>query len=705
MSARVVDRLSDARRQRFVGRASERELFRESLAGPKLPFQVLFVHGPGGVGKTTLLQEFALAGIETGASVVLLDGRTIEPTPGAFVEALRTGIGAQPNESPLDALAARGGRSVVLVDTYETLAVLDGWLRDVLLPQAAEHTLFVLAGRDAPSLGWRADPGWGALVRAVPLRNFSPDEARAYLGRREVPSAQHEPILDFTHGHPLALSLVGELFEQRGDLEFRPESAPDVVHTLVQQLVQRVPGPAQRAALEACACVRTTSESLLAALLGMPEAHEVFEWLRSLAFVEAGPLGLYPHDLAREALTADVRWRNPDWYRELHHRARTYYTERLQGASLPEQQRILSDYIFLHRDNPVVRPFLQSLQGGGSTTEEGSLIADRIRPGDVPILEAMATRHEGRESARLLSSWIERQPESFLVLRELSGRPGGVLASLALDRVSDEAADDPAVSAARKYLAQRSPLRSGETATLFRFWMAEEAYQAPSPSQGLIFVHMVRHYLTTPGLAFTFLPCANPDFWAPMFGYADLARLPEADFEIGGRRYGVYGHDWRAVPPTAWLDLLAEREISMGAQQEPAAGPAAAPLLVLSRQEFDAAVRDGLRSALRPQTLRENPLLRSRLIVERTGPAAPVGERAEALQTLLSEAADQLKRVPREAKLFEVLDRTYFRPAATQELAAQLLDLPFSTYRRHLKTGIARVADNLWDRELEGSGL
>ena len=35
--------------------------------------------------------------------------------------------------------------------------------------------------------------------------------------------------------------------------------------------------------------------------------------------------------------------------------------------------------------------------------------------------------------------------------------------------------------------------------------------------------------------------------------------------------------------------------------------------------------------------------------------------------------------------------------------AAELLDLPFSTYRRHLSAGVARVAEILWTRDI-GSG-
>ena len=44
------------------------------------------------------------------------------------------------------------------------------------------------------------------------------------------------------------------------------------------------------------------------------------------------------------------------------------------------------------------------------------------------------------------------------------------------------------------------------------------------------------------------------------------------------------------------------------------------------------------------------------------------------------------------------LHHTYLRPAVTQQAAADLLDLPMSTFRRHLAEGIARLTDLLWQR-------
>jgi DNA-directed RNA polymerase specialized sigma24 family protein len=47
-----------------------------------------------------------------------------------------------------------------------------------------------------------------------------------------------------------------------------------------------------------------------------------------------------------------------------------------------------------------------------------------------------------------------------------------------------------------------------------------------------------------------------------------------------------------------------------------------------------------------------------------------------------------------------VLDRTYVHAAPTQEAAAEVLGLPFSTYRRHLARAHERLTDLLWAVEI-----
>jgi hypothetical protein len=70
------------------------------------------------------------------------------------------------------------------------------------------------------------------------------------------------------------------------------------------------------------------------------------------------------------------------------------------------------------------------------------------------------------------------------------------------------------------------------------------------------------------------------------------------------------------------------------------------------------------------------------------------------LRQLLRETAEGLQASPKLAKFYRALYHTYLQPAATQEQAAEVLDLPFSTYRRHLRSGIEELTGRLWLREI-----
>src|SRR5690349_9580909 len=432
MSPSLADRLVEARHTRFVGRQGELSVFESALHAEILPFYILHIFGPGGVGKTTLLQEFALLSERNGARTVYLDARNIDLSPEAFIRSLGMLLEQHNGASIPDLLDASSQRTVILIDTYEVLTPLDSWLRTTFLPQLPDTVLTVLAGRNPPESAWQGDSGWQDLIRVISLRNLSQEEGRAFLNKRGLPVDHQQGILEFTHGHPLALSLVAEVFSQRGHVGLHPEESPDVVKTLMERFVQQVPGPAHRTALEACALVRVTTETLLGEMLGMPASgpasegvHGLFEWLRELSFIESSPEGIFPHDLARETLTTDLRWRNPDWYVELHKRARKYYTDRLNQTSGLAQQSLMLDTVFLHRDNAVIRSFFD-----WQTT--GSMIPYNMEASDIPTLEKMVAKHEGEDSAVLAKHWFQKYPENVTVWRDSNEYPIGFLLSVPL---------------------------------------------------------------------------------------------------------------------------------------------------------------------------------------------------------------------------------------------------------------------------------
>jgi hypothetical protein len=293
------------------------------------------------------------------------------------------------------------------------------------------------------------------------------------------------------------------------------------------------------------------------------------------------------------------------------------------------------------------------------------------------------------------------------VIRNQAQQAVGFVSILALQEAAPEdLAQDPAARLAWEHVQRQAPLRPGEQALYFRFWMDQTSYQDLSTAQSRIFLNVIQYYLVTPGLAYSFFPCADPHFYYDVLTYADINRLPELDFTTDGRRYGIFYHDWRLRPPLAWLELMAEREIAYSAETALPPRPAETVqvMLALSQAEFSQAARDALRHFTRPDELQSNPLIRTRLVVARAGSEANNGARAKVLHEIIRESVDLLQSSPRQLKLYRALYHTYLQPAATQELAAELLDLPFSTYRRHLKEGIENVIDTLWAREMGTQG-
>jgi hypothetical protein len=667
-------RLRRARQRRFVGRGGELELFRAALDGA--PWAVLFVYGPGGVGKTALLSAFAEA---AGVPTWRVDLRSVEVTPPGILEAFAGAMGSDE-------------RQVLLIDTYERVAGLDRWFREDFLPQLGAETLVVLAGRDPPSPGWLEDAGWRELLRVVALRNLSPGDARQFLKAAGVADGLHDRVLELTHGHPLALSLLVDVLAQRGDQALDLGEAPDVLGVLLERFVADAPSERHRQALEICAHTRVTTEDLLRTALGGEDAGALFEWLRRLSFVEEGVEGVFPHDLARDVLDADLRWRDRSRYADIHRRVRRHVVARIRVTTGREQQRAAADLHFLHRGNAGIRGFYDWASLG-----EGYV--DGLRAGDAEAVVAMVERYESPHSAAVARLWLERQPRAFLMFRRPGNdEPFGFAVMLALHAASaEERAADPGAAAMWAYALAHGAPRPGEEVYAFRTCIDADAYQASSPSFNLAAILSVQHYVSRPRLAWDFIGgWADPDAIAPFMAHIDYARVPEADFDVGGRRYGVFAHDWRRTGLEAWFELMGARELA----DEPAGGapPALPPVgLALSQTAFADAVRAALRGIHRPEALAANPLAVARVVRDRGEPVA------EVLEALLREAVATLQADPRDEKLYRALDRTYLRPAPSHEAAAELLGVPLSSFRRHLARGTDRVAAWLWERELYGS--
>jgi len=317
----LARRLQAARQRAFIGREREVEAFRSALDDRARPFTLLFVTGPGGIGKTSLLRRYAHEAHEAGRTVVELDGRGGQCTKAAFEADARPMLATEP--------------AVLIVDGFEEYQGLESWLREDFLPRLPLGSIVVFSGRVRPAQDWHTDPAWHEILRVVELGGLSRREAANVLSARDVPAARREAVLAFAGGNPLALALACDAAKRDRDAGERNGAwtpSQEVIGSLVPQLVGAVPSPAHRQALDVCALLPTTNEELLRAVLldAGADTGAIFAWLRGLPFIESGPQGIQPQDVVREILEADLRWRDPERHQLL--RSRIPVSE---GADLP----------------------------------------------------------------------------------------------------------------------------------------------------------------------------------------------------------------------------------------------------------------------------------------------------------------------------------------------------------------------------------
>jgi hypothetical protein len=664
------DRMREARRQALVGREEEQKRFRELLDSGEPA--IVWLHAPGGTGKSTLVREWMEVAADAGVATALVDLHTTPATPGGIQEALAASVGIQ-----AEALAARlmeAGRFALFFDTWERGITCDGWMREALMPSLPETAVVMIASREPPTPAWTADPGLRSLLREMPLPNLSADAAKALLAQHGVAEEQHEQLIAVTHGHPLALTLVAQIAEQSPDQAIKIEEEPELLGALMDRFVRRVPSDDHRETLRICARARFTTETILRALLPHADASALFDWLRSLPFITESPFGLRPHALARDVIDGDYRWRDPEAYAELHWALSRALLDLVRNSEGPAQLRLFHDLLYLGRIDPLLHDFYEF-------EELGSGWGDRAHPEDREALIALATECSGEKTAKILDYWLTRQRQAFLVVRSPLGVPTATACHLLLSTITDEdRAADPAMPIIAEQIEEMGGLAPGELALVTRLYVWK---RGDAPALKLRNNTPQLLCLTVPKIVVVVSMVPMPQFWLPLYRRAGFTRVPQREKRVG-EGLGFFIQDWRRTPIDRWAEEEVTRQL-LGATAEELSDPETTPRL--TRQQVEDATRAALKNFTRPAALAENPLL------EFTDSGDPTE-----LTALLDDALATLTSHPKDQKLHRALTLTYFKPAPTQEIAAERLSLPFSTYRRHLTKGVERVVEWMWQR-------
>lgn len=423
--ATLRDRVADRDAESFVGRGTELDLFERVLGGEDRA-RIVFVHGPGGIGKSTLVREVVRRARRRDYAAIWVDGREIAPFPQQIENMVAEITEARP--------------AIVVFDSYELIASLDGSLRDVIVPDLPDATVVVFASRQPPARGW-FEGGWATLVRSISIGPLDRQDAVRLATAHGASVADVDELVDRSHGSPLAL-VAGA------------ESGPDgSVALLAERLLGDEVDPSRYRTLGVAALARVTTPEMLADVLGDGDPQNSFKWLAARSFAEPLAHGVALHALVADAVKAQLRLQDPSGEAELRRRI----ADHLYRRALAGHRGLSTDLQHLVVD-PDVR------WGFASDVGERYHI-DSIRPGDARAIGSILEAVGAGEWWSLTRVFLEEHPEFCGVARDASGRVGGYFVAVSPNSAPPAAEHDPLLGPWLRYA--RETLRTNR-AVLWR---------------------------------------------------------------------------------------------------------------------------------------------------------------------------------------------------------------------------------------------
>jgi hypothetical protein len=633
----------------FSGRVNElAEFERLCLDAAGDEPSVVLLHGPGGIGKSTLAREMARRARRRGMSVHWIDGRELPPVPDALEDALAEALGA--------------ARPLIVLDSYERVLALGPYLRQALLPSLPASSVVVIASRRPPEPEW-SEGGWESLTTDFPLESLTQQESRALAGALGVKRGQStRRLIEWSGGSPLALRLGARALSR--DPGWSPQDTTGtsaVLEPVIRRLTdEELRGP-HLETLGIASIARVTTPGMLRATVRSSDAEEEHAWLEARSFVEPLGGGLALHDLVATAIRTELRRVEPQMDRELRRRIADHLYERAADTG---DLLLVIDLAHL-AENPAFR-------WGFSWQAASRHRVDDPRPADEPALSALLrdTRH-AEVWAGSRQFFIET-PEHVAVTRDTANQLSGYSVAVTPGTAPAFASEDPILGPRLEHASRVAP---GDEAVIWR----DSVDLTRDPASGIIGLlgmsGVLRSARANP--KFGYLPI-NPALPGPreFAAVAGGRRVPELDAEVGAQMIECHLIDWGPGGLLAAQREFVYREVGLEAPPRPASS---AGLSVET-------VRDALRNLHVPSELARNELAAGDTVQKR---AAHVRSTiAEAVGSAFGDdASEQLLR--------SVLERGYLNPAPSQEAAADELHLSRSAYFRRLKQASERIADYL----------
>ncbi|MBM3451179.1 MAG: ATP-binding protein [Armatimonadetes bacterium] len=504
----------------------ELDRFAQLLAEPADAPRIVYVHGPPGVGKSSLLGKFARACVEAGIKPVetdLLNAQWQRPSR------LRATI-----LSAAQRLNATKSQ-VWILDSCELFGAHFDWFWRYVVPGLSAGILLVVASCRRPADTLAADPGWQGALTILPLGELRSTDAAALLAARSVSPAAQASTLSAAGGFPFALSyLAGQFWftsEARPRMEWH-DALAGTGRGLLGEETERVPGSAMIAA----ALLRRTTEGAIAAVaaaepddeprMGVREllhASAAFDAIADLPYVASDAGGLSMPAAHREVILSNLRRRDEDRYRRTWRHARAWTLSRILASDEPDVESAL-DHLF-------------SLRHGALTAARPPAVADTscaaidLARGNAWSVVGAVAEKEGPHEAEAIARWLGADGARVMAARGARGFEAYLITvSLAkayaletLDPVADQIVFHERIRAAHVRGAPLSNGQEGGWAVRVLGVCDREARAIGSPAlpplattgRAWTTAFVLRHFLATSRLAASYLAARAADLVPP----------------------------------------------------------------------------------------------------------------------------------------------------------------------------------------------
>ena len=557
---KLADRLKESARISFIGRQEELSLLSNAIESDEPQFFVTYVHGPGGIGKSRLIQA-AMDRIRPEINRYILDCRQIEPTPQGFQIALGAELELSESEpdfkTVIHCLAQPNQRTVLVLDTYETFGLMDTWLRQEFLPSLSESVFIIIAGRETPNPAWLITPGWSELFREIKLGELSKEDTVKMLESRGLQPDQIERTKEFARGFPLALEMAAAALSSQPDLEITDGPPMKILQQLTDAFLAGLETEIILA-VESASAVRRITEPLLGTLLGISEVREIYNQLQALPFIDATNEGLVFQDVVRETISNELKRRDPERFQQLRRRAYSYFTKQSHRTAANTLWQYTADLLYMI-ENPIARDAF--FPEGASDLRVEPATANSTNP-----ICAIIDSHEPEESGYWFKRWLDRHPETFSVIRRPDGKVDAFYFAYEPEKVGFSLInEDPFTSNWMKHL-NKFPLEPGERVLFLPRFLDRKTGELPSTAVGACFLDIKRTYMELrPGLRRVYCAVTDWDVFEPVLSPLGFKTLEKFNVKIGEITYHTIMNDFGPSSIDGWLAGLIGAELGVSA--------------------------------------------------------------------------------------------------------------------------------------------